>query len=128
MSDIRVMVWVSLHQEGGGGQGTSHTGTFKTTTALWDYPAYHKPLAAPHVFDGMSGPNMESEDVYCEVAITITESSLTGFNNTTFVYGQSSSGNTSTTTMATDHNIPGITPVAAQNIFHFTDATPECKY
>lgn len=112
MSDIRVMVWVSLHQEGGGEHGTSHTGTFMTTTALQVYPAYHKPLGAPHVFDGVSGPNMESEDVYCEVAIPITESTLTGFNTTTFVYGQSS-GNTSTTTMTTDHSSPGITPVAA---------------
>ncbi|XP_045105191.1 kinesin-like protein KIN-7I [Portunus trituberculatus] len=69
---------------------------------------------------------MQNEDVYQEVAMPIIESALTVFNDTIFVYGQTSSGKTFT--MMGDRSSPGIIPLAVKNIFRLIEKTPDREY
>ncbi|XP_069980737.1 centromere-associated protein E [Penaeus vannamei] len=100
------------------------TGTDNTITQI--DPATQKALCAPYTFDRVYSSDYSNADIYFKVAEPIVESALAGFNGTIFAYGQTSSGKTFT--MMGNRDLPGIIPMAIQNIFNSIENTPDREY
>ncbi|KAL0491124.1 kinesin-like protein [Acrasis kona] len=69
------------------------------------------------VFDHVYDMNSNTQDVYNEVLKDMIESTVEGYNVTTFAYGQTASGKTFTM-MGTDER-PGIIRLSMQTIFNY---------
>ncbi|XP_063586258.1 centromere-associated protein E-like [Penaeus indicus] len=100
------------------------TGTDNTLTQI--DPVTQKPLCVPYKFDRVYSSDYNNADIYFKVAEPIVESALAGFNGTIFAYGQTSSGKTFT--MMGNRDLPGIIPMAIQNIFNSIENTPDREY
>lgn len=67
-------------------------------------------------YDKTFDPNYNTQTIYKEVCRGIVQYSLSGFNSTIFMYGQTTSGKTYT--MLGTHENPGILPCTLRDIFN----------
>ena len=79
-------------------------------------------------FDHINGPEASTHEVYDSVAQDIVKETVSGFNATIFVYGQTSSGKTFTMSGTDDEKQHGLIHLAVQDMWDLASESTEWDY
>ncbi|XP_077433883.1 centromere-associated protein E isoform X2 [Vanacampus margaritifer] len=77
-------------------------------------------------FDRVFTPEETTNQLYQDIAKPLVVSTVEGYNGTIFAYGQTSSGKTFTM-MGSDH-VPGVIPLAVDNVFETIKKCPKKEF
>lgn len=79
-----------------------------------------------HTFDQVFAPGTRTSRVYDSVGVPIIRSAMEGFNATVFAYGQTGSGKTHT--LLGTETEPGVTILAAHDVFQWAQERPQLDF
>ncbi|OHT10246.1 hypothetical protein TRFO_04250 [Tritrichomonas foetus] len=102
-----------------------------STMRVWDIDSKNNRITlassgTEYNFNRVFSSDVQTFEIYQEMADDVVEGFLNGYNGTIFAYGSTGSGKTFT--MMGNDNHPGITPLAVQHIFEHIQNDPTRKY